>query len=95
MDAAHENAYWLAATPTDATRGSPVYYKASGGRYHALIHTIIPPVLDVACEQWHEDPETGEMVKYIVVERTEVTSKELQASVALYNKELARRMPCK
>ena len=55
MDAAHEDAYWLAATPTDATRGSPVYYKASGGRYHALIHTIIPPVLDVACEQWHDD----------------------------------------
>ena len=66
-----------------------MYYKASGGRYHALIHTLIPPVLDVACEQWHEDPKTGELEKWIAVERTEVSTKQLQASVTLYNKELA------
>ena len=92
MDPAEEEAYWLAAKPTDERVGSPVYYRSpSSGKFHAIIHSIIPPTLHVMCEQWHEEEESGEYAKYTVVEEIPVTAKALTASVSLYNKTLAQK----
>ena len=92
MDPEAEEKYWLVATPTTKQNGSPVYYRSpSSGKYHAIIHSVIPPTLHVLCEQWHEDEDTGEYEKYTVVEEVTVTTKELDASVALYNKTLAQK----
>ena len=80
MDPEAEEKYWLVATPTTKQNGSPVYYRSpSSGKYHAIIHSVIPPTLHVLCEQWHEDEDTGEYEKYTVVEEVTVTTKELDA----------------
>ena len=81
MDAAHEEAYWLSAIATDEKKGSLVYYKSTTqGNYHAIIHSLMPPTVDIACEQWHENDD-GELEKYTVIERQEVTLKQLRVRI--------------